>query len=398
MITRMRIQNFRSYENSEFTLEPLTVFVGPCASGKSNVFRAVALLHGLSQRPLPFSLGDFERQRGAWLNSSESIVFDVGLSRLKGFAGWEAQYRLAVTKGGGLYQVTEERLDGIEPDEAGGRRITCFDRKWSAEEHPPYGRVAVSDPTLVYSSTDVPADGATRECVRLARAVRRALSKLDYYHLEASAMARLSTIDATGSPGRTGEGMAACLNWLSSLHPDVVTEIESKLRAFLPGFEHIVVQEAFGEGWGLAFSFKGLAYPLPASMLSDGTLYSLGYLVISHLATLPSKVPLILCLEEPETGYHPRRLREIMDMLVRLAYPTDGSEPVQVLVSTHSPYLLDSFTGELEKCIRIVELREGRSVVADWVTRKKQLTPKAVEEGDELPVGELWAQGLYGGV
>ena len=394
MITRMRIENYRSHEESEFALDPVTVFIGPCASGKSTIFGALSLLHGMTQSPLSACLHDFERQRSAWLNSSESITFDVGLSGLAGFPGWEARYRVAVTKGGDLYQVTEERLDAVEPAEAGGRRITCFDRKWRTDEHPPFGRVSVGHPTLVYSSDNVPADSATREQVFLARAVRRALSGLECYHLEARAMARLSTINATKSPGPHGENIAACLNWLSSLHPDVVAEIEERLRGFLTNFERIVVQEAFGEGWGVAFAFRDFAYPLPAQMLSDGTLYSLGYLVISQLA----KPPLILCLEEPETGYHPRRLRELMDMFISLAYPTDGSEPIQVLISTHSPYLLDFFSGELEKCIRIVEMHDGRSVVSDWLTRKAKLTPGELEAGEEVPVGQLWSQGLYGGV
>lgn len=398
MITRMRIQNFRSFEDAEFTLEPVTVFIGPCASGKSNIFSAFALLHGLTQRPLHVSLGDFERQRSAWLNSSESIGFGAGLSGLEGFPGWEARYRLAVTKGGDQYQVIEERLDGIEPEEAGGRRITCFDRKWGADDHPPYGRVSVSDPTLVYSSASAAADDATREQRDLARSVRRALSKVQYYHLEATAMTRMSAIEATGALDPRGENMAACLNWLSSLHSDAVEAIEERLREFLPNFERIVVQETFGEGWYLAFAFRDFAYPLPAHMLSDGTLYSLGYLVISHLARLRSNWPLILCLEEPETGYHPRRLRELMDMFVRLAYPTDGSEPVQVLISTHSPYLLDYFSGEMERCIRVVEMTNGRSTVTEWLERRAQLTPKQLEGAEEVSVGELWAQGLYGGV
>jgi len=188
--------------------------------------------------------------------------------------------------------------------------------------------------------------------------------------------------------------MAACLNHIRLTNEPVFEAILTKLRSFLPSLGSVVIHETPTGGCDFSFSFRDFVEPVPPPLLSDGTKLSLAYLVISELAV----PPLILCLEEPENGYHPRRLHELMDMFVALAYPTDGTEPVQVLVSTHSPYLLDHFSGELERCIRIVEAADGRSTVTEWLERKAQLTPKQLAGTEEVSVGELWAQGLYGGV
>jgi predicted ATPase len=203
-----------------------------------------------------------------------------------------------------------------------------------------------------------------------------------------------STVEEAPRLGYRGENLAACLNSLRLRRKDAFERLVDRLRGFLPNLEGIVVHRAVGGGVTFSFSFRDFVQPVPAFLLSDGTRSSLAYLVISVLA----QPPLILCLEEPENGYHPKRLRELMDIFVELAYPAGDAEPVQVLVSTHSPYLLDFFSGEMEKCIRIVEMSKGRSTVSEWLDRKAQLTPAQLEGAEEIPVGDLWAQGLYGGV
>ena len=398
MITRMRIENYRSHRDSEFTLEPLTVFVGPCASGKSNIFSALGLLQGTAVRELYecFDSGmyDFHRVRSLWLKGSDSIAFAINVSSLPDLPGWEAAYRLAVTKGADVYQVTEERLDAEEPEESGGRRITCFHRKWSAEEHPSFGHVDPWDATLLCRSGRSTGIAPTDERMRVAQALQWSLSRLGSYRPDAGAIHAMNTVEQSLWPGYRGENLAACLNYVRLQRKDVFEAIVAKLRSFLPNLEGIIIHSIPPNRCTFSLSFRDFVEPVPAPLLSDGTTLSLAYLVISQLAS----PPLVLCLEEPENGYHPRRLRELMDMFVRLAYPADDAEPVQVLVSTHSPYLLDYFNGELEKCIRIVEMQDGRSVVTDWLSRKAERTPEQIEGDEEVPVGQLWAQGLYGGV
>ncbi|MCI0490732.1 MAG: AAA family ATPase [Blastocatellia bacterium] len=77
---------------------------------------------------------------------------------------------------------------------------------------------------------------------------------------------------------------------------------------------------------------------LPAASLSDGTLR---FLTLSVLVADPYSQGLI-CIEEPENGIHPARMREMVQLLKDLAvdpYEEPGPENPfrQVIVATHSP-------------------------------------------------------------
>ncbi|AFY74473.1 putative ATPase [Synechococcus sp. PCC 7502] len=49
MIKRIRIQNFKSFQDAELNLSEISVLVGTNASGKSNIRDAFRFLHGISR-------------------------------------------------------------------------------------------------------------------------------------------------------------------------------------------------------------------------------------------------------------------------------------------------------------------------------------------------------------
>jgi len=77
---------------------------------------------------------------------------------------------------------------------------------------------------------------------------------------------------------------------------------------------------------------------LPAASLSDGTLR---FLTLSTLVNDPQALGLI-CMEEPENGIHPARMRQMVQLLQDLSVdpneePGQGNPFRQVIVATHSP-------------------------------------------------------------
>jgi predicted ATPase len=114
---------------------------------------------------------------------------------------------------------------------------------------------------------------------------------------------------------------------------------------------------------------------------------TLGLLGIMHSPIKQSA----LCLEEPEKGLHPGRLRWLFDKLIELAYPDHEAIPVQVLISTHSPEFVNLFKN-MRDSVSIFESFGGRT----RVRRLNEITESLhLDSGNDEPIGSLWATGLY---
>jgi predicted ATPase len=125
--------------------------------------------------------------------------------------------------------------------------------------------------------------------------------------------------------------------------------------------------------------------------LSQGTLLTLAILTLAYL---PAPPPFV-CIEEPDRGIHPRLLRDIKDALYRLSYPQAVGEqraPVQVIVTTHSPYLLDLFRDHPEEII----VAEKHAL--DAVLVPLAVHPKLYEILEGAHLGAVWYSGILGGV
>jgi predicted ATPase len=131
---------------------------------------------------------------------------------------------------------------------------------------------------------------------------------------------------------------------------------------------------------------------ISAPLVSQGTLLSLALLTIVH----QPNPAVIIGLEEPDRGLHPRLLRELRDALYRLSFPGDFGikrNPVQVVVTTHSPFFLDLIKEHPEQVIIAEKLADGTA------TFKNLSDDKEIKEiiGD-APLGEVWYSGILGGV
>ena len=114
----------------------------------------------------------------------------------------------------------------------------------------------------------------------------------------------------------------------------------------------------------LVDSHKGSNYFLDPIQLSDGTLRIFGLLL--HLYQQPQ--PSFLAMEEPEQTIHPGLLNLLVDAI------NEASMSMQIVLTTHSPYVLDFFPVE---CLRVVTLEKGETKISK--IRESQL--KAVKDG-----------------
>ncbi len=104
-----------------------------------------------------------------------------------------------------------------------------------------------------------------------------------------------------------------------------------KIRPFVLGQQTIVLEWFFNE-------FKDAFY---LSDLSDGTIRMLCWATILHSHKLPS----LIIIEEPEVGLHPAWLAILAEWIKA------ASQKTQIMITTHSPDLLDHFTDHLESVL-----------------------------------------------
>jgi predicted ATPase len=71
-----------------------------------------------------------------------------------------------------------------------------------------------------------------------------------------------------------------------------------------------------------------------ATQASDGVMLLLAFLTIMF----DENAPKLIMIEEPENGIHPKQLEYVVKSLLSL---TQRDDPIQVILTTHSPYVLD---------------------------------------------------------
>lgn len=106
--------------------------------------------------------------------------------------------------------------------------------------------------------------------------------------------------------------------------------------------------------------------------LSDGTKRL--FYIISEVVTAES----IVLLEEPELGIHPHQLHLLMQFL------KEQSETKQIILTTHSPQVLDILNvNELDKII-IAEMTEEGTKLRHLTEKQKKKAVRYMEEQDNL--------------
>jgi predicted ATPase len=180
----------------------------------------------------------------------------------------------------------------------------------------------------------------------------------------------------------TGDNLGTVLHefWLQPECRTALDELNDFIAAAYPEFESVYPETAFGSPPGVLFRVKEhtLKRPMEPWELSDGFLR---FLCLAF-ALLNPKPPSLITVDEPEVGLHPRLLPIVADMI------KTASERTQVIVSTHSPDLLDYF--DLDS-IAVMTREEGH---AQWNRPGTQESlGKMLESVTGITLGDLHRSG-----
>ncbi|MDR1163957.1 MAG: AAA family ATPase [Candidatus Accumulibacter sp.] len=178
----------------------------------------------------------------------------------------------------------------------------------------------------------------------------------------------------------TGDNLQLVARNIYENRPKVFRRILERMRERVPGVSEVTPKLLEDGRLLLQFRDGAFADPFIDRYVSDGTIKMFAYLVLLYD---PDPHPL-LCVEEPENQLHPKLLRELAEEF--RDYAQRGAS--QVLVSTHSPELLNAL--RLDEVFWLV--KKGGYTRIHRARDDAQLAAY-MREGDLM--GNLWKQGFF---
>lgn len=182
----------------------------------------------------------------------------------------------------------------------------------------------------------------------------------------------------------TGDNLASVLDGLLS-GPDreAVVEMERVLHDAIPSLQGFAVRPVVKGNQGeksIEFVLSGTkpTMTIPCVLASDGAMLLTAFLALAY-----SDTPEVLLIEEPENGLHPTRLKEVIDLLRRMTTGEVGNKRRQIILTTHSPLLLNYARPEEVRIVRR-DPEQGTQVKA------MSDVPGLDTLRQELGLGEIW--------
>ena len=358
MLSRLRVQRFKSLFDTEVNLEPLTVFIGPNGSGKSNICEALFELSNLlnfnpnfySIRPYILSNSPINK---VWQGKLDYLSFEVSAIFEENEGSLNIKFSYSEKT---IYTtLNRKKLD----NDNFGVQIGNWTREYLLERQ------------YMNSPIDI------------------ALEKVRIYDFSPT---DLRDRDPRKELERSGKGIAYSLVDILLSNRKGFDELERRLTQLVPNIKGIKLprgEHPSVQTFLLELTDKYSEHPIPATDVSDGTLRLLGFLTALYQEETPS----IICFEEIENGVHPWLLHKMMELLKIVSTEGINGKPVQVLITTHSPLLLN-YVEPYQ--VRAVELnKEGKTQVHALPLESKRFQ-KALEAYDG-ELGELWFTNVFGG-
>jgi predicted ATPase len=341
MISKVSVRNFKCLRDVRADLERFTVFVGPNASGKSSIVQALDLLCRRFRIDHPQNL------------DSELLP---SLSR-----GATDQIALGAETGGQAFRyrthfpsliprpLPDAGMQGIVSGQNTAASLAASD--WAMWNAKPPGSVPLPLSVLL--------------------------------RLEASKLVQPNP----GVPDPTvmspeGVGLHSALASMALNDPDSWQALQDNLRRIIPSIRRLRHTKTSNIGHPTALLFDTVgADSVPADQVSEGTLLVLGMLTALHALGRPS----LVLLDDLDRGLHPRAQKELITLLRGLL---DTNSDLQIVATTHSPYMLDCM-GVNEVRICFLNEDDGATVCAPLTSHPKYPKWKA-----EMTPGEMWS--LFG--
>ena len=397
-VRRVRLRNYKSIRACDVTLGPLTFLVGPNGSGKSNFLDALRFVADSLRVTLQEALND---RRGIydvasrWCEAGDSLAIELWVTLANGEEGYFG------------FEIGTNRECKFEvcAEECRIRRFGQIQASYIVKNG------------VVESATMSPCPPASTDRFYLTiassfpefRGIYDGLVGMAFYNVNPVQMRDELFVRGADVLGAQGEGVGTIFRELGQRNPAVKGRLEDYMCAILPCVRTIEV-ESFIEYMGridpdsVAY-FKRSSAPwkdepsrfyfvlqaadrleyMDASQMSDGTLRALGVLLgLFQCAARRRRSPF------PWSASKSPRQRCIPRRRACCSMPSsEASHFTQVMVTTHSPELLNSKEVDPQS-ILVVEAPAGETIIGRpdeaslSVIRDRLYTPGELLEMNQL--------------
>jgi predicted ATPase len=371
----IQIRNYRNIAAAVVNLQPLTVLVGPNGAGKSNFVDALSFVADSLNHSISLAFANrggitAVRRKSGGHPTHIGLRFHLDLAD----GSW-ADYAFDIAaRPREAFSVARERCV-VQPFMQSRHEFEVQNGQFRREVPGIRPRIEPDRLALTVLS-------ATEEF----RPVFDFLADIRRYNLRPERLRELQDPD----PGegavllQDGSNAAAVLRRIREDSPrngHVYERICRLLGQVVPGTTS-VQPKSLGRKETLEFRQDvGLQYEwhFDALNMSDGTLRALGIL----LAVYQSRPASLIAIEEPESTIHPAATEILMDILI------DGTERSQILLTTHSPDVLDNKKLSDDQIVAVESVQGVAQITPLMETTREVIRQRLYTPGELLRQGEL---------
>jgi predicted ATPase len=398
MITRIKINGFKSLVNTELYFGPFTCIAGANAIGKSNFFDALIFLSNLADKTILDAAKSVRSENQKHTNIRD-IFFRSGSDYFSQMS-FEIDMLVPQTGIDDLGQTAEATITRLKyildlklNDENGDkepieiikeelRPITLgdtkkyilfdYEKEWIESVLRGKGKRSTTIPFISTDgekiklhqdgnkgrTTDFIAQTMPRTLLSSVTAesptafiARQEMRNWTLLQIEPASLRQPNFIYEVKNAeiSATGLNLPATLFRLHTekKEKDVYQTLTNKLKELVEDVSEISVdKDEKRDLLTLQIKFKG-GLTLPAQSLSDGTLRFLGLAIMEE----DSSGSRLICLEEPENGINPKKIYDMVKLLEGMATDTEfavdeDNHLRQVIINTHSPKVVSAVSDE----------------------------------------------------
>jgi predicted ATPase len=360
-IAEVHVEGYRSLRDVHARFGRLTVVVGANGSGKTNLYRALHLLHAAARGNLARTIADEGGMPSAvWAGARtkgpvrltigvviDTLRYELSLGLPSPTFGFPTLFTLDPLVKEETIVALGERKRGKRGDvtllSRGNLSVWVRDLEGARVDHP----MTLRDNESVLGQLAEP-----HRYPELSR-LRTELEAWRFYHhfrTDEGAPARHPQVGVrTTMLAHDGSDLAAALATIREIGDD--SALAAAIDRAFPGATLDI--EAPEGRFSLALRLPGMHRPLAARELSDGTLRYLCLLA----ALMSPRAPPLLALNEPETSLHPDLIAPLAELVI------DASTRSQVWVTTHAEALASAIAAKSDVAPIRLAKREGATVI-----------------------------------